>query len=170
MVVDGGICAEAGRQTPPLYRQGYEGASLPAARDTTGLDALQGKAFFPVFDCPNAYWQIEVDKGSSRFLAFSTPDGQYEWTRMPLGAAAAPATQQRMIDWLLGGMKWMCAIVLGRLLSMKHSLTTCAPESSGSQLAPEAAKEQLAQKGNDILGRSVNKRSQAGFFKDSSHR
>ncbi|PHJ23293.1 retrovirus-related pol polyprotein from transposon [Cystoisospora suis] len=84
--------------------------TYPLPRIQQALDALQGKTFFSVFDFPNAYWQIEVEPESRKFLAFITPDGHYEWTRMPFGAAAAPATQQRMIDKLLGGMKWVCAI------------------------------------------------------------
>lgn len=45
---------------------------------------------------------IEVEKGSRKFLAFSTPDSQYEWTPPPFGAAAALATPEWMIDRSLG--------------------------------------------------------------------
>lgn len=84
--------------------------SYPLPRIQQALDVLQGKRYFSVFDFPSAYWQIEVDEESRKFLAFITPDGLYEWTRMPFGAAGAPATQQRMVDKLLAGMKWISAL------------------------------------------------------------
>lgn len=45
-----------------------------------------------------------------KYLAFITPDGSYEWMRMPFGIAGPPAVQQRMMDTLLAGMKWMSAL------------------------------------------------------------
>ena len=74
------------------------------------LDALQGMAFFPIFDFPAAYYQVEVEKSSRPYLAVITPDGHYQPTRMPFGVAGAPATLKRMIDRLLAGMKWTCAL------------------------------------------------------------
>ena len=67
-----------------------------------------GKAI--LFYFLHAFWQIEAHSSARKFLAFITPDGLYEWTRMPFGSAGAPATQQRMIDMLLAGIKWVCAI------------------------------------------------------------
>lgn len=88
--------------------------AYPLPRIQQAPAALRRKALFSVFDFPRAYCQIQVQKakpglkGSRKFLV-RTPDGQYGWIRMPSGAAAAPATQQRMISILLGGMKWVCA-------------------------------------------------------------
>ena len=73
------------------------------------LDALQGKTYFSTFDLLKAYWQIPVHKNTRKYLAFITPDGLYEWLRMPFGIAGAPAVQQRMRDTLLAGMKWTSA-------------------------------------------------------------
>lgn len=82
----------------------------PLPRIQQALDALVGKAYFSLFDFPSAYYQIEVEPKSRPYLAFITPDGHYQPTRMPFGAAGAPATQQRMVDRLLAGMKWICAL------------------------------------------------------------
>ena len=79
--------------------------AYPMPRIQQAIDSLQGKRYFSVFDFPNAYWQIEVKPASRKYLAFITPDGLYEWKRMPFGAAGAPATQQRMVDKLLANMK-----------------------------------------------------------------
>ena len=84
--------------------------AYPMPRVQQAIDSLQGKRYFSIFDFPSAYWQVEVDADSRKYLAFITPDGLYEWKRMPFGAAGAPATQQRMIDKLLAGMKWISAL------------------------------------------------------------
>ena len=84
--------------------------NYPLPRISQALEVLEGKKYFSVFDLVKAYWQVEVDPASRKYLAFITPDGLYEWTRMPFGVAAAPATQQRMVDRLLAGLKWCCAI------------------------------------------------------------
>ena len=84
--------------------------NYPLPRIQQALDVLQGKRYFSVFDLLKAYWQVETEPASRKYLAFITPDGLYEWTRMPFGAAGAPATQQRMMDRLLAGLKWVCAL------------------------------------------------------------
>lgn len=84
--------------------------NYPLPRIQQALDVLQGKRYFSVFDLPKAYWQVEIEESSRKYLAFITPDGLFEWTRMPFGAAGAPATQQRMMDKLLAGLKWVCAL------------------------------------------------------------
>ena len=84
--------------------------NYPLPRIQQALDVLQGKRYFSVFDLLKAYWQVETDADSRKYLAFITPDGLYEWARMPFGAAGAPATQQRMMDKLLTGLKWVCAL------------------------------------------------------------
>ena len=84
--------------------------NYPLPRISQALEVLEGKQYFSVFDLVKAYWQVGVEPDSRKYLAFITPDGLYEWTRMPFGIAAAPATQQRMVDKLLAGLKWCCAI------------------------------------------------------------
>lgn len=84
--------------------------NYPLPRIEQALECLQGKSFYSTFDLLTAFWQIEAHPGARKFLAFITPDGLYEWTRMPFGIAGAPATQQRMIDNLLAGIKWVSAI------------------------------------------------------------
>ncbi|KAL8439010.1 hypothetical protein Efla_002419 [Eimeria flavescens] len=82
----------------------------PLLRIQQALGALQGKAFCSLFDFPAAYYKAEVEERARPFRAFQTQDGHYQPTRMPFGAAKAPATQQRMVDNLLAGMKWSCAL------------------------------------------------------------
>ena len=130
------------------------------------MDALYGKRYFSVFDLLKAYWQIEVEPASRKHLAFITPDGLYEWTRMPFGAAGAPATQQRMIDKLLAGLKWVCAIAYlddivvfsdtfdEHLAHLEALFSRCA----SAQLQLQPIKSTLCQKETHYLGFIVSAR------------
>ena len=63
-----------------------------------------------MFNFPAAYYQVKLKFSSRPYLVLITVAGLYEPTHMPLGAAGAPATQQRMVDRLLAGMEWSCAL------------------------------------------------------------
>lgn len=54
----------------------------------------------------SANWQIAVDERDGEKTAFITPDGLYEFQVMPFGLCNAPATFERMIDNVLGKLKW----------------------------------------------------------------
>ena len=62
------------------------------------LDKLNGAGYFSAIDLGNAYYQVELDQESQEKTAFSTKDGQYCFTRMPFGIAAAPGTFQGIDD------------------------------------------------------------------------
>lgn len=82
----------------------------PLPRVHQALDTLQGKQNFFTFDLLKAYWQIPVYKDTREYLAFTTSNNLYEWLRMPFEIAGASAVQQRMMDFLLAGMKWISAL------------------------------------------------------------
>ncbi|KAL8424714.1 hypothetical protein Efla_001291 [Eimeria flavescens] len=98
------LCAD---YREPKSRPVVPRSLLPRIRQA--LDALQGKAYFSLFDLPAAYYQMELEEPSRPVLAFQREDGHSQPTRVPFGAARAAATQQRMVDNLLAGMKWSCA-------------------------------------------------------------
>lgn len=77
---------------------------MPRIDDT--LDSLQGAKFFSSIDMRSGYWQIEVDPRDAEKTAFVTPDGLYQFKVMPFGLCNAPATFERMIDNVLGNLKW----------------------------------------------------------------
>jgi hypothetical protein len=46
--------------------------------------------YFGVFDFPNGFWQIEVEKKSQEVFSFVTPLGTYTPTRLPQGHHSSP--------------------------------------------------------------------------------
>ena len=55
------------------------------------LDTLGGCSVFPVFDRFSGFTQLIIHSDTIPLTAFCTPNGLYEWLRMPQGAAGAPA-------------------------------------------------------------------------------
>ncbi len=54
---------------------------------------------FSSHDLLSRYWQVNLAPESMEIIAFNTPDGHFEWLRMPF----APVTLQRMINHLFSG-------------------------------------------------------------------
>ncbi|UYV61745.1 K02A2.6-like [Cordylochernes scorpioides] len=85
----------------------------PLPRIDDSLDSLAGSSYFYTMDLRSGYWQIEVDEKDREKTAFITPDGLYEFQVIPFGLCNAPATFERMIDSVLGSLKWnMCLCYL----------------------------------------------------------
>ena len=65
------------------------------------LDALQGSQMFSMLDLRSGYWQVSVDPKDREKTPFVTPDGLWEFLRLPFGVSGGPATFQRAIEIVL---------------------------------------------------------------------
>ena len=61
----------------------FDGYFLPH-KDTL-ITFVINKKIFSKFDCKFGFWQIKLEEESISLIAFSTPQGQYEWIVMPFG-------------------------------------------------------------------------------------
>ena len=84
---------------------------MPLPRIDTILDALGGNALYSTMDLAAGFYQIGVEEESRPKTAFITPEGLYEWVRMPMGLSNSPATFQRAMNMVLSGLNWITCIV-----------------------------------------------------------
>lgn len=94
---------------------------LPHIEDHIGR--LKGYKYFCVLDMTQGYYQVPVAEGSITKTAFVTPDGQYEFLRMPFGVCNAPATFQRLLNSVLGNLRHEKVVVyLDDILIPSHTV------------------------------------------------
>jgi len=75
------------------------------------LDFLGDAKVFSTLECNSGYWQIPVADGDRDKTTFVCHEGAYRYIRLPFGLSNAPATFQRAIDMILGGLKWKSCLV-----------------------------------------------------------
>lgn len=104
---DGSIrfCIDYRRLNKITVRDAY-----PLPRIDTCLETAAGHIWYSAVDLRSGYWQIPMAHEDCPKTAFVTPDGQWEWSRMPFGLVNAPATFQRNTDNLLRGLRGICCI------------------------------------------------------------
>jgi len=77
--------------------------SYPLPRIQGSLEALGGAQCFSSRDLASGYWQVAVDPKDVEKTAFVTSNGLYQFKVMPFGLCNAPATFERMMEYILAG-------------------------------------------------------------------
>ena len=85
--------------------------AYPLPRVDETLDSLGGAQYFSTLDLASGYWQVKVDPSDRPKAAFSTPQDHFEFTVMPFGLCNAPATFQRLMEYVLAGLQWEHCLV-----------------------------------------------------------
>ncbi len=85
--------------------------TYPLPRIDETLRAFQGAKCFSVLDMQSGYWQIPLHEDAIPKTAFISHRGLFEFVVMPFGPANAPGYFQRMMDEVMGGLKWTSVLV-----------------------------------------------------------
>jgi hypothetical protein len=82
----------------------------PMLRSDYIFSSLAGKRFFSALDAVKGYHQVEIAEDDRHKTAFITHRGLFQFKRMPFGLRNAPAQFQRMMDTILGSLRWEAAL------------------------------------------------------------
>ncbi|PNF14896.1 hypothetical protein B7P43_G05140 [Cryptotermes secundus] len=99
------------------------GDSFPIPVISEVLDALGNSRYFSTIDCASGFLQVPVKQEDQAKTAFSTPQGHYEYKRMPFGLKGAPSTFQRLMNSVLTGIQGIkCLVYLDDIVVFGESL------------------------------------------------
>lgn len=65
------------------------------------LASIHDKSVFSLLDLKDGFHQIKVHADDTKYFSFATPDGQFEYVRLPFGYSEAPAEFQKQILQIL---------------------------------------------------------------------
>lgn len=74
------------------------------------LAELADAKVFTILDAKHGFWQIELDKKSSRLTTFWTPFGKYRFNRLPFGLKPAMEIFQMKQNQIISGLKGVVCI------------------------------------------------------------
>ena len=78
--------------------------SFPLPRVDDCVDRLGSAVFVSKIDLLKGYWQIPLTTRAREISAFVTPDSFLQYTVMAFGLRNAPATFQRLVNYILAGI------------------------------------------------------------------
>ena len=85
-----------------------DGAPVP--RVDAVIDAVargERVTIFTKIDLQRGYWQAPLAADSTHLTAFSTPDGHFEYLRLPMGLQLAPAAFNRELSIVFQSLPWI---------------------------------------------------------------
>jgi len=90
------LCVDLRPLNARVERQRY---SFPIIEEC--LSRLANKCVFTLLDLRDGFHQIKVHPDSTKHFAFATPDGQFEFTRLPFAYSESPAEFQKRLVQVL---------------------------------------------------------------------
>lgn len=90
------LCVDLRPLNSRVIKQKYP---FPVIEDC--LSRLANMRVFTLLDLKDSFHQIKVNDNSTQYFAFATPDGQYEFIRLPFGYCEAPAEFQKRLIQIL---------------------------------------------------------------------
>ena len=72
--------------------------AYPMLRVDKVIDHLGKARDISILDLTKGYWQVPLAASFQEKMAFSTPDGLYQYRVLPFGLHGAPPTFQRLMD------------------------------------------------------------------------
>lgn len=87
------------------------------------LDSLAGAVYFTHLDLAQGYYQLELEKESRKITAFTTPEGQFQLKRLPMGLKISPSAFSRMMTIAMSGLNYQrCFVYLDDLIVFGKNL------------------------------------------------
>jgi len=111
----------------------YRQASIFNAECRRFTGHTEWGGIFYTIDLGNTYYQVELSKDLHEKMTFSTKAGQYSFTQMPYGIAAAPGTLQEMMTKVFGNLKESLVYLDHILLYSKGKKSVREDRKSGSE-------------------------------------
>ena len=75
------------------------------------FSTLAGSKYFTLLDALKGDHQVEIEEADREKTAFVSYKGLYQFKRLPFGLKNAPAQFQRLMDKIIGGLRWQAALV-----------------------------------------------------------
>ena len=104
-----------------------ETESYPIPRIEDIYATLSGGTIFSKLDFSNAYLQVLLAAEYRKYTTINTPQGLYQYTRLPYGVSSSPAIFQRIMNNMLKGIDNVCVylddILISGADSNAHSAT-----------------------------------------------
>ena len=81
---------------------------------------LHGKKVFTILDQKDSFWQVKLEKDSSKLCTFHTPFGRYMFLRMPFGISSASEVQQKKAFQVFGDLKGIFMVADDMLIAAEN--------------------------------------------------
>lgn len=106
-----------------LLNKNIEDDRFPLPNITEILDSLSGATYFSHLDLSQGYYQVELHKNCRKYTSFTTPQGQFQMTRIPQGLKTSPGSFSRVMTIAMSGLNLeSCFIYLDDLIVFGNSL------------------------------------------------